>query len=243
MKITKFNDEVIKELGYYVYKLIDPRNGNVFYVGKGQGNRIFDHVNGILPKEDLEEWQDDESEKIQTIREIRGEGLEVIHLIHRHHLDRDTALEVEAALIDAYSGLTNVVSGINSDYGVASVEQIVSRYGLEKIDKFDEEDKVLLIKIRQESVNTWGNGSVYETVCKWWKLNKKHVYEVKQIAAVIDGVVKNVYEVEDRIYNEELNRWGFVGTEIKNSPYINKRIPDEYKKRGSANPAQYTFKI
>ena len=33
------SQEVIEELKYYVYKLIDPRNGNVFYVGKGIYNR------------------------------------------------------------------------------------------------------------------------------------------------------------------------------------------------------------
>lgn len=29
---------------WYVYALTDPRDGEVFYVGKGRGRRIFDHV-------------------------------------------------------------------------------------------------------------------------------------------------------------------------------------------------------
>ena len=41
-KINAFPSEVIKELNYYVYRLIDPRNGKTFYVGKG--NRVFTHV-------------------------------------------------------------------------------------------------------------------------------------------------------------------------------------------------------
>ncbi len=240
MIIKKFNNEVIEELGYYVYKLIDPRNGNVFYVGKGKGNRIFNHVNEVLSKDDLEEWQDDESEKIATIREIKGEGLEVIHLIHRHHLDEKTALEVEAALIDAYSGLTNVSLGVNSYYGVASVEQIVRRYGLEKIDKFNEEDRLLLIKIRKETVNMF-NGSIEEAVCKWWKLSEKNIKEVKQIAAVIDGIIRKVYMVEDYEYNNDKKRWGFKVKEILNSQYLNKRIPDKYRVKGVSCPTLYTF--
>jgi hypothetical protein len=28
---------------YYVYELIDPFNNEVFYVGKGTGNRVLDH--------------------------------------------------------------------------------------------------------------------------------------------------------------------------------------------------------
>ena len=33
-----FTPEVQERLGYYVYRLIDPRNGETFYVGKGKGN-------------------------------------------------------------------------------------------------------------------------------------------------------------------------------------------------------------
>src|SRR5690348_9647048 len=29
---------------FYVYQLIDPRDGAVFYVGKGSGDRMFQHV-------------------------------------------------------------------------------------------------------------------------------------------------------------------------------------------------------
>lgn len=38
---------------YYVYELIDPRNDTVFYVGKGQQNRMYDHEGrvkrGLVP--------------------------------------------------------------------------------------------------------------------------------------------------------------------------------------------------
>ena len=27
-----------------VYRLIDPRNGETFYVGRGKGNRVFSHI-------------------------------------------------------------------------------------------------------------------------------------------------------------------------------------------------------
>jgi hypothetical protein len=42
-----FPAEVAKKLGYYVYRLIDPRNGETFYVGKGKG-RVFQHARGAL---------------------------------------------------------------------------------------------------------------------------------------------------------------------------------------------------
>ena len=39
-----FPPEVSAELKTYVYRLIDPRNGETFYVGKGRGNRVFAHI-------------------------------------------------------------------------------------------------------------------------------------------------------------------------------------------------------
>lgn len=46
--INEFSQEVINEIGFYVYRLIDPRNGNTFYVGKGKGNRVFAHMKGYV---------------------------------------------------------------------------------------------------------------------------------------------------------------------------------------------------
>ena len=36
-----FSEEVCNKIGNYVYRLIDPRNGETFYVGKGRDNRVF----------------------------------------------------------------------------------------------------------------------------------------------------------------------------------------------------------
>jgi hypothetical protein len=43
-----FSETVCNSLGNYVYRLIDPRNGETFYVGKGKGNRVFAHIQGEL---------------------------------------------------------------------------------------------------------------------------------------------------------------------------------------------------
>jgi len=80
--MNKFPKEVIDELKYYVYRLIDPRNGETFYVGKGKGNRVFQHVIGAIKTDDSTET------KINTIREIMAAGLEVIHVIHRHGMSK-----------------------------------------------------------------------------------------------------------------------------------------------------------
>ena len=43
-RICKFPNEVIEKLQYYVFRLIDPRHGETFYVGKGKGNCVFNHL-------------------------------------------------------------------------------------------------------------------------------------------------------------------------------------------------------
>src|SRR5947209_18594990 len=117
-----FPPGVAEKLKTYVYRLIDPRNGETFYVGKGQGDRVFAHIRADVPGDDVDN-------KIKRIREIRLAGFEVAHVIHRHGMDDQTALEVEAALIDAYLGLANIVGGAGShESGVMHAKEIVNRY-------------------------------------------------------------------------------------------------------------------
>lgn len=91
--LLKFPVEIHADLGHYVYRLVDPRNGVTFYVGKGQKDRVFDHMRGAISA-DVDEnglenampQIDEVSEKVSVIRDILSEGLKPIHVIHRHGL-------------------------------------------------------------------------------------------------------------------------------------------------------------
>ena len=59
---------------FYVYRLVDPRTLHTFYVGKGCGNRVFDHAKAA--KELISEDEDMVSLKYQLISEIIASGKE-----------------------------------------------------------------------------------------------------------------------------------------------------------------------
>src|SRR5512133_3061183 len=140
--MESFPPEVVHRLKTYVYRLIDPRNGETFYVGKGKGNRVFAHIRA---EQSLD--GDELTDKLQRIRDIRLAGFAVAHVIHRHGMDDETAFEVEAALIEAYPGLTNDVGGTHSnDYGVMHAREIVQRYCAEQAVF---EHKALLISVNR----------------------------------------------------------------------------------------------
>ena len=78
---------------FYVYALKDPRQkpAKPFYIGKGTGNRAWEHQINI-----------DDSEKGEIIKEINESGLKVIHTVLADNLTEEQALKVEAELIAAF---------------------------------------------------------------------------------------------------------------------------------------------
>ena len=91
---------------FYVYTLTDPRNGAVFYVGKGQGSRAFTHTS--LVRRGL---QDCNLRKCAQIKEIVDGGLEPSVSIVGKHANEFFAFEQERELIAATPNLTNIMSG------------------------------------------------------------------------------------------------------------------------------------
>jgi hypothetical protein len=240
-----FPPNVVEKLKWYVYRLIDPRNGETFYVGKGRGNRVFSHIRA---EQDLE--GDDLDNKIKRIREIRVAGFEVAHVIHRHGLDEKTAFEVEAALIDAYPGLTNIAGGAGSnDYGVMHAKEITRRYSAEPAVF---QHKALLISVNRSA----SERSLYDATRYAWKLSKAKAQEAEVVLANIQGLIVGAfipYEWLDATAanfpglaegDGVLGRIGFAGKEAPEDIkklYVGKRVPDEYRKRGAANPVKYTW--
>ena len=230
-----FTQEVVEALRSYVYRLIDPRNGETFYVGRGRGQRVFDHVSGAIS--DLDQSVADP--KLERIHEIQSLGMNVAHIIHRHGMSEAVAKEVEAALIDAYPGLVNRVAGAGSrDRGTRHVNEIVQEYGAEE---FVVEEPLILISIGR----LWKELGVYGAVKGVWRLNMERAKKHKLVLAHVRGVVRGAYRPgkwSKGTVEEFPERIGFEGTEAETEVwkrYVGNRVPAKYRKRGAQASARY----
>jgi hypothetical protein len=244
-KIEEFPSEVISELNFYVYRLIDPRNGETFYIGKGQGNRMFQHLKCSPLKDDEDPLLD---LKYKRIREIKNSGLEVIHIIHRHGLDSATAFHVEAALLDAFPGISNIAGGrYSNEIGPMNAFEILTRY---KAETAVLEHKVVLININR----TISNRDTYDAVRFAWKLDIERAQKADLVLALEKGIIVGVYkplkwhlarkEYFPEFENRTNKRFGFIGEEASKEIqafYLRKRIPEEFRKKGASNPIKYNY--
>lgn len=235
-----FPHEVKSKLYHYVYRLIDPRNGETFYVGKGKGDRVFSHASGDIENDPL-------TEKLKRIRSIKIAGFEVAHVIHRHGMDEKTAFEVEAALLDAYPGLSNMAGGHRShDYGVMHANEVIQKY-CAKTATFRE--RVLLISVNRSALED----SLYESTRFAWRLSPRKAQQADIVLATVQGIIVGAFEVTKWLPATKENfpgketiegRYGFIGkeaTENIKSVYVGKRVPEKYRLRGASNPIKYTW--
>ena len=211
-------------LGYYVYALRDPRNHEVFYVGKGKGERILQHVAeaGKNPKS--------EKAKLKRVQQIESKGLSVEHLFLRTGMKSESeAFAVEQAVIDAFlanratstgpSALTNLVAGHeHSAVGLASLETVLARHGKAKTP--ETKRPILVLKLNQKWQPDMNQESLLEVSRGVWGVGKE-IRDKAEIALVISfGIVRGVYEInkngwEPVTKGEHKGKWIFSGLVTK----------------------------
>ncbi|MDO9277535.1 MAG: hypothetical protein Q7U05_03085 [Polaromonas sp.] len=239
-----FESPVAEKLEAYVYALIDPRTDRPFYIGKGRDNRVFSHAACALVAPNA-------SDKYDTIREIVNSGREVRHLILRHGMTDQAALDVESALIDFCSvinqPITNIVLGHGaSAFGAMTADEIIRKYQAVPLSKIEE--GFVLININKTYKRAKGQKSYYEATKESWAINKSRTPTLKYALSEYKGFIVEVfkivewYSVEAKDKNgKPRTRWGFDGivaeVEVRNC-YLNKSVK---KAQGAANPIRYSY--
>jgi hypothetical protein len=238
---TEFPKAIHEKLKYYIYLYIDPRDGRIFYVGKGNCNRAFAHLNE----------QSEKSKEIK-IRDMRAEGYEprIEILVHGIETDEE-ARKIEASVIDLIKieNLTNSIRGYEArEFGRMSVEQIIATYAAEKANIVD---AIVLININKTFRYGMQRIELYDATRSAWVVGDRKD-RAHYALAIYQGIVQEVYEIKGWYPNnstlnsrkEEPNvddeeRYEFVGriadSKIRNR-YLYKDVSDHV---GGQNPIRY----
>ena len=175
-----------EKLGYYVYLYVDPRDGKVFYVGKGKDERCLDHL-----------FEDDDHPKVQRIRDIFAASLEprIEMLAHGLRTEQE-AYNIEAAAIGllGLENLTNRVVGKDSlRFGRKGLSELEGYYAAKPVKIID---PVILIRVNQLYRHGMPAAELYDITRGVWVLSAERASKMKYVFAVYEGVVREVYAPE-----------------------------------------------
>ena len=185
MAVIFFTSKVSEALRFYVYAYIDPVDQTIFYIGKGNKNRCFDHLK-----------KNGESEKYKRIKKIRETGLQPRIDILAFNLDEEQALSVESAAIDliGFNNLANLQKGHDSStYGRRTVDDVYAQFSGMEVADFKED--MVLIRINQRYDPKFDDMQLYEATRGIWEIAEKKRDTVTHACALYKGVIREVYEI------------------------------------------------
>jgi hypothetical protein len=241
-KILRFTPEIAHILKSYVYICTDPRNREPFYIGRGQGNRAFSHLD-----------EAGETEKFARIAAIRKSGAEPRIDILRYGLTNAESCLVEAAAIDlvGLSRLTNAVRGNHeTSLGrISSGDLIVMLTAKPAKVKH----RTILITINRLYRSDMSAEELYEATRGIWKIGARRS-QAELAMSVYQGIVREVYRIRrwlpagtlkyktrDSRGFKSSGRWEFEGE-------VARDVRDQYKDfsvrhllgKKSQNPIRYS---
>jgi uncharacterized protein len=259
-----FDPKTILNLQAYVYMLINPDDKKPFYIGKGNNNRVFDHINCALT--DL----DAISAKYNIIRKIQDNGKSVEHVIVRHGLTDTEAFHIEASLIDILSFLGSPLSNKQVGHesiekGLMTTDEIKRIYNAKRLSKMRKDCIIININQTFPKKKLINGDSIYDAIYNATKgiwamdkhkiMNQKGKMLKKYVLSEYKGLIVEVFEVykwldQKRGYGIKAKKHGkmrngtcfigkIAGEKIRNR-YINKSIA-HLKKQGATFPVIYSL--
>jgi hypothetical protein len=214
-----------EKLGYYVYLYVDPRDGKVFYIGKGKDERCLDHL-----------FEDDDHPKVQRIRDIFAASLEprIEMLAHGLRTEQE-AYNIEAAAIGllGLENLTNRVVGKDSlRFGRKGLSELEGYYAAKPVKITD---PAILIRVNQLYRHGMPAAELYDITRGVWVLSAERASKMKYVFAVYEGVVREVYEPEKwmpALTTQYPNRTDLVPDDAKGRvEFIGKPAPEAIRQK------------
>lgn len=231
--------KVKDEIKTYVYVYIDPRNNKPFYIGRGQGDRVFDHLS-----------DETDSVKVAVIKELDSLRLKPTIEILRHGLSQEESKLVESVCIDllGLENLTNEVKGKYSrQYGRSSIEDLVRRYDAPPVTI--DIERCIAININKTYRPGMSARQLYECTRGVWPLKEANINTAEYALAVYQEVILEVYKIEKwfsagAVFSERVHlssmRVEFVGNlaPIISQKYKGKSLPGLFSS-GARFPVRY----
>ncbi|OEK63349.1 hypothetical protein ASS98_05965 [Staphylococcus equorum] len=241
---------------FYVYCLIDPRNGECFYVGKGKGNRVFKHKEDAqkqLLYEDIFREENKDNLKFNRINEICSNDLNVLGYIISYGLTESEAFSAENVLINFLNlinktTLTNMINGHGSKAYL--VEDLENEFGYDSInlENINTNELILAVKIRDAFLLDKDESKEYpineskrdrnnlkSRTLGNWIIGKDKIHKIKYIIGINTGAnnaVVSAYEVsyeqaESTETNSGRTRYAFIALSKRDTTLKNLNL---YKK-------------
>lgn len=144
--------------GFYVYFLVDPRDGRIFYIGKGTGSRISHHAR------DARRGKIQNAEKHKRISQILDAGLKVEEVYFEVGLNETEALQIERQLIGRLRsfGLTNIAGGNMSNEELDLQRALALRKIIAPLDWLERNPDPDFIKVfgGMKEFHTWAHETI-----------------------------------------------------------------------------------
>lgn len=212
-----------EKLSSYVYALKDPRDQKVFYIGQGNGNRLFEHF--IEAENYLNNPSGIPSSKIMRILDVwvAEEDVEWLILSSGHSSDDKNLLDsIESAIIDTLSKsqngpALNAVSGPHSTF-LSEIDLV--QIDAPHIDPEEEYGAVFIFPIHGALAD---GENLYNATRKAWRVPEKYRSLHNAIAVGIKEYISlSAYSIKEWIPHNE-TKYEFNGKEYLELEHMNWR--------------------
>lgn len=260
-----FSSATVEVIGSYVYALTDPEH-RIFYVGKGQGNRVFQHIDEVRQLMDrdpdgslIQADPDDGGDngiglKKLKIAELLNAGKQPGMYIIREGLTDEQALLIEAALISVLDwqlgdSLTNAVAGHGAaHFGLKTVEELEATKGepfrLADLNISAAEEVIAINVNRQWREVVTGMATLLDVSKGSWRLSRTRAGNCRYAVVHANGIVRGVFKLKGWTGPDAEGRYTFEAegsAPMEGSQFSQKNASSLFGVAGSGsqNPVRY----